>query len=161
MAGQRVGYIRISSFDQNPERQLESIALDRVFTDKASGRDARRPQLELLMGFVRSGDSVVVHSMDRLARNLDDLRRIVQTLTRRNVRIEFLKEHLRGPTIFGTKTYAKPESHFRPQRKRIELPRAHQSDYPREVVITRFRRGGLWLLSPHRPAATRQANYIN
>jgi DNA invertase Pin-like site-specific DNA recombinase len=54
----------------------------------------RRPQLELLMGFVRSGDSVVVHSMDRLARNLDDLRRIVQTLTRRNVRIEFLKEHL-------------------------------------------------------------------
>jgi DNA invertase Pin-like site-specific DNA recombinase len=94
MAGQRVGYIRVSSFDQNPERQLESIALDRVFTDKASGKDARRPQLELLMGFVRSGDSVVVHSMDRLARNLDDLRRIVQTLTRRNVRIEFLKEHL-------------------------------------------------------------------
>ena len=94
MAGQRVGYIRVSSFDQNPERQLESISLDRVFTDKASGKDARRPQLELLMGFVRSGDSVVVHSMDRLARNLDDLRRIVQTLTRRNVRIEFLKEHL-------------------------------------------------------------------
>ena len=56
MAGQRVGYIRVSSFDQNPERQLESIALDRVFTDKASGKDARRPQLELLMGFVRSGD---------------------------------------------------------------------------------------------------------
>ena len=56
MAGQRVGCIRVSSFDQNPERQLESIALDRVFTDKASGKDARRPQLELLMGFVRSGD---------------------------------------------------------------------------------------------------------
>src|ERR1700745_1549540 len=94
MAGQRVGYIRVSSFDQNPERQLESISLDRVFTDKASGKDARRPQLELLMRFVRSGDSVLVHSMDRLARNLDDLRRIVQTMTRRNVRIEFLKEHL-------------------------------------------------------------------
>jgi DNA invertase Pin-like site-specific DNA recombinase len=94
MAGQRVGYIRVSSFDQNPERQLEGISLDRVFTDKASGKDVRRPQLELLMGFVRSGDSVVVHSMDRLARNLDDLRRLVQTLTRRNVRIEFLKEHL-------------------------------------------------------------------
>ncbi len=54
----------------------------------------KRPQLELLMSFVRAGDTVVVHSMDRLARNLDDLRRIVQTLTSKGVRIEFLKEHL-------------------------------------------------------------------
>ena len=46
------------------------------------------------MGFVRTGDTVVVHSMDRLARNLDDLRRIVQTLTARGIRIEFVKEHL-------------------------------------------------------------------
>jgi DNA invertase Pin-like site-specific DNA recombinase len=84
----------VSSFDQNPERQLENLPLDRVFTDKASGRDTRRPQLEALMSFARSGDTVVVHSMDRLARNLDDLRRIVQTLTGRSVCIEFVKEHL-------------------------------------------------------------------
>jgi DNA invertase Pin-like site-specific DNA recombinase len=94
MSGQRIGYIRVSTFDQNTERQLEGIKVDRIFTDKASGKDIKRPQLEELMIFVRTGDTVVVHSMDRLARNLDDLRRIVQTLTRREVRIEFVKEHL-------------------------------------------------------------------
>ena len=94
MHGQRIGYIRVSSFDQNPERQLEQIAVDRSFTDKASGKDTRRPELEALLAFVREGDTVVVHSMDRLARNLDDLRRLVQKLTQRGVRIEFVKESL-------------------------------------------------------------------
>ena len=94
MAGQRIGYVRVSSFDQNPERQLEAVQVDRVFTDKASGKDIRRPQLDMLLAFVRDGDTMVVHSMDRLARNLDDLRRLVQGLTQRGVRIEFLKEHL-------------------------------------------------------------------
>lgn len=94
MQGQRIGYVRVSSFDQNPERQLEQIPVDRVFTDKASGKDTRRPELETLLAFVRVGDTVVVHSMDRLARNLDDLRRIVQQLTQRGVRIEFVKESL-------------------------------------------------------------------
>ena len=94
MAGQRIGYVRVSSFDQNPERQLEAVQVDRVFTDKASGKDIRRPQLDMLLAFVRDGDTMVVHSMDRLARNLDDLRRLVQGLTQRGVRIEFVKEHL-------------------------------------------------------------------
>jgi DNA invertase Pin-like site-specific DNA recombinase len=94
LRGQRVGYIRVSSFDQNPERQLEGVAVDRMFTDKASGKDVRRPELDNLLGFVREGDTIVVHSMDRLARNLDDLRRLVQQLTGRGVRIEFVKEHL-------------------------------------------------------------------
>ena len=94
MQGQRVGYLRVSSGDQNPERQLEGISLDRVFTDKASGKDIQRPALDSLLAFVREGDTLVVHSMDRLARNLDDLRRLVQTLTERGVRIEFVKESL-------------------------------------------------------------------
>lgn len=92
--GQRIGYVRVSGFDQNPDRQLEKIAVDRVFTDKASGKDTQRPELERLLAFVREGDTVVVHSMDRLARNLDDLRRLVQTLTGRGVRIEFIQESL-------------------------------------------------------------------
>jgi len=71
--GQRIGYIRVSSFDQNPERQLDQVPLDKVFTDKASGKDIKRPELEALLSFVREGDTVVVHNMDRLARNLDDL----------------------------------------------------------------------------------------
>lgn len=94
MPGQRIGYVRVSSFDQNPERQLENISLNKVFTDKASGKDTKRPELEALLFFAREGDTVVVHSMDRLARNLDDLRRLVQMLTKRGIRIEFVKEGL-------------------------------------------------------------------
>ena len=94
MNGQRVGYVRVSAFDQNPERQLEDIQLDRVFTDKASGKDIQREQLAEMLNYVRQGDTLVVHSMDRLARNLDDLRRIVQKLTKRGVCIEFVKEKL-------------------------------------------------------------------
>ena len=94
MDGQRIGYVRVSSFDQNPDRQLDSVPVARTFTDKASGKDARRPELDRLLAFARDGDTVVVHSMDRLARNLDDLRRIVQDLTRRGVRVEFVKEGL-------------------------------------------------------------------
>lgn len=94
MKGQRLGYVRVSTLDQKADRQLEGIVLDRVFTDKASGKDARRPQLEALLAFAREGDTVIVHSMDRLARNLDDLRRIVKELTGRGVCIEFLKESL-------------------------------------------------------------------
>ena len=94
MSGQRIGYVRVSSFDQNPERQLENVPTDRIFTDKASGKNTQRPELEALFAFARDGDTVVVHSMDRLARNLDDLRRIVQKLTGRGIRIEFVKENL-------------------------------------------------------------------
>lgn len=94
MNGQRIGYIRVSTFDQNVGRQLEGQSLDRIFTDKASGKDVNRPQLDAMLAFVRDGDVVVVHSMDRLARNLDDLRQIVQSLTARGVRVEFVKEHL-------------------------------------------------------------------
>lgn len=94
MKGQRIGYIRVSSFDQNPERQLDQTQVDKVFVDKASGKDTQRPELDSLLSFVRDGDTVVVHSMDRLARNLDDLRRLVQKLTHKGVRIEFVKECL-------------------------------------------------------------------
>ena len=94
MHGQRIGYIRVSTLDQHTERQLDGIELDKTFLDNASGEDAQRPQLDQLISFVRSDDTVIVHSMDRLARNLDDLRRMVQTLTGKGVRIEFVKEHL-------------------------------------------------------------------
>ncbi len=94
MPGHRIGYVRVSSLDQNPTRQLEAVPVDRVFTDQASGKDTQRPQLDQLRAFVREGDTVVVHSMDRLARNLDDLRRLVQDLTQRGIAVEFVQEHL-------------------------------------------------------------------
>lgn len=92
--GQRVGYIRVSSVDQNPDRQLADVPYDRVFTDRVSGRSTDRPQLDTLLHYVREGDTVIVHSMDRLARNLEDLRRLVRELTGRGVRIQFVKENL-------------------------------------------------------------------
>ena len=94
MVGQKIGYVRVSSVEQNTDRQLEGLELARVFTDKASGKDTQRPELEQLLKFVREGDTVVVHSMDRLARNLDDLRRLVADLTKRGVKIQFVKESL-------------------------------------------------------------------
>ena len=78
--GQTVGYVRVSTFRQNESRQLEGLQLDRVFLDKTSGKDIRRPQLEALLKYVRAGDTVVCHSMDRLGRNLVDLSLKVPTL---------------------------------------------------------------------------------
>ncbi len=93
-AGQLVGYLRVSSLDQKELRQLEGLTLDRRFTDKASGKDMHRPELVQLTSYVREGDTVVCHSMDRLARNLDDLRKIVLGLTDRGVHVRFEKENL-------------------------------------------------------------------
>ncbi len=92
--GQRVGYQRVSTFEQNAARQLDGVELDKVFTDYASGKDAKRPELARALDYVREGDVLLIHSMDRLARNLDDLRRIVRELTSKGVRVEFVKEAL-------------------------------------------------------------------
>ncbi|AIN82802.1 recombinase family protein [Corynebacterium sp. ATCC 6931] len=90
----RIGYKRVSTVDQNTDRQLEGVELDRVFEDKASGKDTNRPELQAAISFCREGDTLVVHSMDRLARNLEDLRRTVRELTSNGIRVEFVKEAL-------------------------------------------------------------------
>src|ERR1022692_3702331 len=90
----RVGYIRVSSLDQNTERQLEGVQLDKVFTDKASGKDTARPQLQAALEYLREGDILLAHSMDRLARSVDDLRKIVLDLTKKGVHVQFIKENL-------------------------------------------------------------------
>ena len=73
----KVAYVRVSSADQNVDRQLPDEKFDKTFTDKASAKDTDRPALADLLDYVRDGDSVVVHSIDRLARNLADLARII------------------------------------------------------------------------------------
>lgn len=93
-AGKTIGYIRVSTVEQNTSRQLEGIPLDKEFTDKCSGKDTNRPSLQLMLDYVRDGDIVYVHSMDRLARNLKDLRKIVSILAEKKVRIHFVKESL-------------------------------------------------------------------
>lgn len=93
--GQKIGYVRVSSLDQNDARQLDGLALDKIFTDKASGKDVHRPQLQAMLSHVREGDHVYVHSMDRLSRSLKDLQEVVESLTARGVAVEFCKENLR------------------------------------------------------------------
>jgi DNA invertase Pin-like site-specific DNA recombinase len=95
MSGQVVGYVRVSSTDQNEARQVEALTgTDRLFVDKLSGKNTERPALTEMLAYVREGDTVRVASLDRLARNLDDLRRLVTDLTAKGVRVEFIKEAL-------------------------------------------------------------------
>ena len=93
--GQRIGYARVSTLDQNVERQLDGVELDRTFIDKASGKDLKRPQLQEALKYLRDGDTLFVHSMDRLARNTEDLLRTVRELNERGVAVSFVKEHLK------------------------------------------------------------------
>jgi DNA invertase Pin-like site-specific DNA recombinase len=94
MTSQRSGYVRVSSLDQNAERQLDGIALDKVFTDKASAKDTNRPQLQAALNHVRAGDTLIVHSMDRLARNVEDMLRLVREMNDRGVSVQFIKENM-------------------------------------------------------------------
>lgn len=92
----RIGYKRVSTVDQNTARQLEGVAppVDKVFEDHCSGKDTNRPGLAAALEFVREGDTLVVHSMDRLARNLVDLRRLVDGVIAKGARVQFVKENV-------------------------------------------------------------------
>lgn len=89
----RVGYRRVSTIEQNLDRQ-ELGAVERIFEDKASGKDKEREQLQDMLSFVRKGDEVVVYSIDRLARDLRDLQSIITQLNEKGVSVEFLSERL-------------------------------------------------------------------
>ena len=93
--GQKVGYARVSSKDQNLDRQLAALKKEkvfRIFTDTVSGSSTQRPGLDGALNYVRAGDQLIVVSMDRLARSLIDLHRLVDDLTERGVSVKFLKE---------------------------------------------------------------------
>jgi DNA invertase Pin-like site-specific DNA recombinase len=90
----RVGYIRVSTIDQNEDRQLQGIELDKKFIDKATGKNMGRPQLEEMKRYVREGDEIFIHSMDRLARNLLDLRSMVDLWNGKGIKVTFIKEAL-------------------------------------------------------------------
>ena len=91
---QAVGYVRVSSIDQNTDRQLDGLSLDRVFIDKITGSTKERPQLQQMLDYVRYGDMVIVHSLDRLARNFDDLLAIIKELNQKGVIFKSLQENL-------------------------------------------------------------------
>ena len=86
----RIGYVRVSSVDQNPDRQIEDLKaqqVEKIFMDKISGKSTDRPELQKMLSFIREGDTLIVHSLDRLARNLADLLMMVQELTGRGVSV--------------------------------------------------------------------------
>ncbi|RCU43818.1 resolvase [Corallincola holothuriorum] len=89
-----IAYIRVSTTDQNTDRQLDGETYDKAFTDKCSGGSKERPALVELLDYVRDGDLVIVHSIDRLARNIDDLRSLVLELNNKGVTVRFCKESL-------------------------------------------------------------------
>ncbi|MDX2370955.1 MAG: recombinase family protein [Colwellia sp.] len=91
---EQIGYVRVSTVDQNTERQLLNIELDKTFTDKCSGKDTNRPQLKLLIEYARQGDVIHVHDISRMARNTEDLLRLVKEFTEQGISLKFHKEHL-------------------------------------------------------------------
>lgn len=90
----KIGYIRVSTPDQNIERQLEGVIVDKKYIDYSSGDNKNRIELKKMMSYVKEGDHIYVHSIDRLARSLIDLRSIVDELVSKKVIITFLKENL-------------------------------------------------------------------
>ena len=93
-AGQQVGYIRVSSIDQNTIRQLDGLSLDKTFTEKLSGKDTQRPVLQECLAYIRYGDTLHVHSIDRLARNAKDLLNLVEEMIEKGVNLKFHKNNL-------------------------------------------------------------------
>lgn len=93
--GKKIGYVRVSTLDQKTERQLDGLKLDRIFEDKVSGKNMTdRPQLQEMLRYVRDDDQIFVHSMDRLARNLEDLLKLVRQINEAKASITFVKENL-------------------------------------------------------------------
>ena len=91
---EHIGYIRVSTVDQNTELQLLNIELVKTFTDKCSGKDTNRPELKQLISYARLGDVIHVHDISRMARNTEDLLRLVKEFTEQGISLEFHKEHL-------------------------------------------------------------------
>ena len=102
--GQNIAYIRTSTIEQNDARQLEAIKtynIDKTFIEKASAKDTNRPQLQLMLDFVREGDTIYIKDFSRLARSTKDLLNIVETLEHKGVKLISLKENLDTSTSTG------------------------------------------------------------
>lgn len=149
MSGQDVGYIRVSSTGQDTDRQLEGIKLTKIFTEKVSGKDRNRPQLESCLDYVREGDNLHVHSLDKLGRSLQDLETIVTQLVEKGVTVIFHKEKMTfnkenngsmGKLLFQIlAAFAEFERNLIRERQKegIELARAKGKHLGRQSKLTR------------------------
>ena len=94
MKGQKIGYIRVSSVEQNTDRQLVDIELDKIFEEKVSAKTTNRPQLQQMLEHIREDDEIYCHDISRLARNIEDLHRLVREITEKGCSVHFMKENL-------------------------------------------------------------------
>ena len=128
----KIGYVRLSTVEQNTARQLVGITLDRVFEEKVSAKNiGNRPVLREMLGFIRDGDDLYVHSMDRHARNLKDLLTLVTTITDKGVTLHFVKENL----TFEAKAKATPFN------KLLLGLLGSVAEFERELILERQREG--------------------
>lgn len=130
-----IGYIRISSTDQNTARQevlMDELGVDRIYVDKASGKNTNRPELEAMLNFVRDGDTLIVESISRLARSTKDLLQIVEKLKEKNVQFISKKEAIDTTTpqgrfmltVFGAMAELEREQTLQRQAEGIAIAKA-------------------------------------
>jgi DNA invertase Pin-like site-specific DNA recombinase len=131
MAGQRVGYKRVSTLDQRLDRQLDGLELDEIFEDRVSGKDLNRPQWEAARKYLRKGDILFVHSMDRLARNLKDLLGAVQEMNEKGVEVRFVTENLN----FG------PDGEGHPMARLMLSMLGAVAEFERSLILERQQEG--------------------
>jgi len=127
----QIGYIRVSSNNQNTDRQLDGVTLDKTFTEKQSGKSADdRVALQNCIDYAREGDTVHIHSIDRLARNLADLQALIERITAKGVAIQFHKE---GLTFSGDTT--------NPMNKLMMQMMGAFAEFERSIIKERQREG--------------------
>ncbi|NSX19653.1 recombinase family protein [Pseudomonas putida] len=124
-----VGYIRVSTADQNTDRQLDGVHLDERFEDKLTGANTDRPQLQAMLKYVRKGDTIHVHSIDRLARSMVDLLKLIDDMNAKGVAVAFHKESL---------TFTGEDS---PMQKLMLNMMGSFAQFEREVMKERQREG--------------------
>lgn len=140
MSGQQVGYIRVSSYDQNTSRQLEGVELGKIFEEKVSAKNTDRPQLQACLEYLREGDTLHVHSIDRLARNLVDLQELVGRLTSKGVSVRFHKENL----VFTGQDDAIARLTLQMMGAFAEFERAMIKERQREGIVKAKAEGRCW-----------------
>jgi len=148
----RIAYVRVSTIDQNTERQeiaLKEIGIDKYFIEKVSGKKAERPELKNMLEYVREGDTLYIESISRLARSTKDLLNIVEQLKNKKVELVSLKEKIdthtpQGKfmlTVFGALAELEVENTLQRQKEGIQVAKANgkrfgrpQIDMPKEFI---------------------------
>lgn len=130
-----VGYIRVSTWEQNGARQLRDVNLDKVFEDHCSGKDTERPGWRACREYLREGDTLHVHSIDRLGRSLSDLTRVVDELAAAGIGVRFHKEGLFFPAGDSGRVEPMARLQFQMLAAFAEFERALIRERQREGIV--------------------------